>query len=133
MDNNKIGQTASMNADPEMAPTEKPTPPPQENDPVQPPGPDAKPAGTSLGATVAKGEILNGKLYVTLKGKSPGALQTLEAKTLAYNERYTHGVGTAGIEAVGPPWPCNAAGEAYAPGRDKTVDHYRALYKLTAG
>ena len=136
MDNNQIGQTAAMNADPEMRPTTKPTPPPQEAEPVQPekqPAEKPKVKATSLGATVAKGEIQNGKLFITLKGKSPGALQTMEAKTMAYNERFEHGVSQAGIEMCGPPWPCNAAGEPYTPGRDTAVDHYRALFKITPG
>lgn len=137
MDNNKIGQTAAMNADPEMKPSTKPTPPPQEDAPVQPPKPEVppetKPQATSMGATVAGGEIVNGKLFITLKGKSPGALQTMEAKTMAYNERFHHGVSQAGIEMNGPPWPCNDKGEAYTPGRDTAVDHYRALFKITPG
>ena len=138
MDNNKIGQTASMNADPEMKPSTKPTPPPQEDTVGAPPAPapaepEKKVPTTSLGVTVAHGEIQNGKLYITLKGKSPGAIQTMEAKTLAYNSRFKHGVSGAGIEMSGPPWPCNAKGEPYTPGRDTAVDHYRALFKITPG
>ena len=46
-----------------------------------------------------------GCLYIAVEGGSPAELSGLDAKKLAWNERFNHGFGTAGIEGWRAPFP----------------------------
>jgi hypothetical protein len=46
-----------------------------------------------------KPQVTDGVLYITVQGKSPAELNSLGAKKLAYDERFAHGFGVAGVEA----------------------------------
>ena len=92
----------------------------------------AAPQKTSLGAYVVGGVINNGKLFIEMQGPTPMSLQTLEAKTLAYNARYGYGFANSGIESYGTPYPCTKSGKSYTPGAGD-VDHYRCVFRLTPG
>jgi hypothetical protein len=52
---------------------------------------------------VEKGEhkprMADGVLYITVQGESPAELNSLGAKKAAYDERFKHGLGVAGVEA----------------------------------
>ena len=81
---------------------------------------------------IAKAEKQGGRLYITVEGPSIDAVRSLSARTLAYEARFEHGFANAGLEANGPPMPCNDDG---TPLGLTTVAPklYRAVYKLTPG
>ena len=84
------------------------------------------------GLTVVKaGEyapvLRDGLVYITVEGKNPEELVGLDAKRLAWGERFMHGMGSAGIETYQAPFPKPAVGKAKADGR------YFVTFRLTPG
>ena len=52
-----------------------------------------------------KPKIEEGNLFIAVEGDSPAELQGLDAKKLAWNSRFEHGFGNAGIEGWRAPFP----------------------------
>lgn len=81
---------------------------------------------------VVEAEMKTGKLWVTVEGPTTMSVQSLAAKTIAYDERFKHGVGQAGLELVGTPWPCDESGQPLQPSKIPP-SRYRAQFRLTPG
>lgn len=81
---------------------------------------------------VVGAEMKTGKLWVTVEGPTVMSVQSLAAKTMAYDERFKHGVGQAGLELAGTPWPCDEAGQPLQPSKVPPT-RYRAQFRLTPG
>ena len=98
-----------------------------------PQGPDTRGGIPAPGVTVVAGAIApNGRLYVTVQGPTITSVQSLGARTLAYNERFKHGMGQAGIESGGAAFPCNEDGSALLPSREQPK-LWRHTFVLRAG
>ena len=78
-----------------------------------------------------KPELKDGYLYITVEGSTPEDLAGLDAKKLAWGERFLHGFGNAGIEvyrtAFPKPMPKPREGE------ERPVTTYLITYRLTPG
>jgi hypothetical protein len=79
-----------------------------------------------------KPTIKDGKLHLTVMAESINKLSKPAAKTFAYDQRFNHGMQTAGIEQETGPMPVNDKGTPVEGQSDKH-SHYAVTFKLTPG
>jgi len=127
MTHNAYDSKTDQNADPELKAIKEPISPAQDADSTE-----ELEVTASDDVKVVETELRNGKLYITVEGPSFHALQNIKTRTLAYDVRFEHGMGQAGIEVVGVPWPCDANGEPLTPSKERAT-RYRAQFRLTPG
>jgi len=76
-----------------------------------------------------KPSITDGYLFIAVEGEEPGELNSLDAKKLAWNDRFNHGFGNAGIEVWRAPFPLDLPKDAKEGDKPK----YAIIYRLVPG
>ena len=71
-----------------------------------------------------------GYLYLAIEGDSPSELMSLDAKKLAWNARFEHGFGNAGIESWRAPFPLKPS---TAKKKENGTVKYATVFRLIPG
>jgi hypothetical protein len=74
----------------------------------------------------------DGKHHLTIMAESINLLQKTGAKAFAYEQRFSRGLGNAGIEIDTGPITVDSKGKP-VPGQSKDHTHYAVTYKFTPG
>jgi hypothetical protein len=86
-------------------------------------------------------EWQGGRLLITVEGPTVESVTSMEARQLAYQQRFKHGLANAGLDAFGGPYPYDAANKKDLEDHAAMVDAsqrpgdlvYRCIHRLTPG